>query len=125
MKATKDYISLETAKLLKDCGIDSKYYYTMWHWGNLYINQKISFSRSEWNMYPSFTWQEILWENEKKFFWEIDTHLIWSCQRTIFLFLTEKKYDEADKYFRENCILIKNDMKAYMETLERLEKKYL
>lgn len=106
MESTKDYISLETAKLLKDCNVDSKNYYTMSYWGNLYISPKISFSNSEWNMYPSFTWQEILWENEKKFFWEIDAHELWVHQRTIFIFLTEKKYDEADKYFRYNCILI-------------------
>lgn len=104
--ATKDYISIDTAILLKNCGIDSKYYYSMWYWGNLYITQKIWFSNSEWNMYPLFTWQEILWENGSKFFWEKDTQQVWICQRTIFIFLTENKYYEADKFFRENCILI-------------------
>ena len=79
MKATKDHISLETAKLLKDCGVESKY-----EWGcdghhfcgeeeyeenNYRVEEKWFFSRfPEKPLGPAYTWQEILWEYAEEFF---------------------------------------------------------
>lgn len=85
MKATKDHISLETLNLLKECGVNED---------------------------TPFTWQEILWEYAENFFGSNLIHynnITW-IQRTrdILSLLQQKKYDEADEYFREHCILINN-----------------
>lgn len=85
----------------------------------------------------AYTWMDILWEHAEEFFGygKIDTELLY-CHRTwtawqygtmteldfeseivpayefyttnIKNFLQQKKYEEADLYFREHCILIKN-----------------
>lgn len=83
-EATKDHISLETAMLLKDCGVESKYY-----WVTIYDKENINFknkypsssvvegidnargymmSYEQVDIYPAYTWQEILWEHTDKFF---------------------------------------------------------
>ena len=118
MKATKDHISLETAKLLKDCDVESKY-----EWGcdghhfcgeeeeyeenNYRVEEKWFFSRfPEKPLGPAYTWQEILWEYPDEFFgeWESpkDNH-----EYRILDLLQHKDYSQADLYFREHCILIK------------------
>jgi hypothetical protein len=120
MKANHTHISLETAKLLKDCGIESKYWYYKNHAG-IFIREKdkdkdiIEMFGHHWKdnwYYPAYTWSEILWEFPEKFFgkpfdFEDDTgdftyHM---ATRDILHLLQHKQYDEADKYFRENCIL--------------------
>lgn len=97
MKATKDHISFETAKLLKDCGIKNKYVMR--------------------DNYPAFTWQEILWEHAEKFFGSETIHIngmdtgfgdYLEKPREILKLLQKKKYDKADEYFRKHCILINN-----------------
>lgn len=87
MKATKDHISLETAKLLKDCGVESKYMYGEVWTGDTdnsvlkeniikqedglicYVKliKKLEISQGI-DQYPVFTWQEILWEYAEEFF---------------------------------------------------------
>lgn len=106
MKATKKHISLKTAKFLKDCGIESKYFYNR-HLANnewkIYDgnNSKIS----HWESYPAYTWQEILWEYSEQFFGNSRSH---SKCCIIMSFLSAKDYQEADEYFHKHCILIKN-----------------
>lgn len=78
MKANRDHISLETARLLEDCGVESKFvfvdeifrdddrYYT-------YIatfSEEILENKKINKLTPAFTWQEILWEYSKEFFGE-------------------------------------------------------
>lgn len=127
MEANSTYISLETAKLLKDSDIKSKYVYS-------YIDPNIPIIISRYNFmeempqikfyppyrenitakyYPAYTWQEILWEYPKEFFGEdaYDTFggYCHTCRFAVDIldFLQDKEYDKADKYFRDNCILIK------------------
>ena len=71
MKANKTHISLETAKLLKDCGVESELYFAE-NEGFVVEKHKIDKSQ-DWKdgyFYPAYTWQEILWENADKFFEE-------------------------------------------------------
>lgn len=118
--ANKDHISLETAKLLKDCGVESR-----WYWGiESGINNyppRICTDLSKWdadNMVPvcsAYTWGEILWEHAERFFdgyWRAtyraggyfdDAGLT----AGLLNLLQEKKYEAADEYFRNNTILIK------------------
>ena len=128
-EANETYISLETAKLLKDCGVESK----------MYFNSKGKTTKVK-NVYktityvseydsvedekrlirinlPAFSWQEILWEHAEEFFPEYkdgqDNNFAYSRSARftilprILELLQEKKYEEADLYFREKCILIK------------------
>jgi hypothetical protein len=137
MKANKTHISLETAKLLKDCGVKSEWWSVVdtiteerkiipspssKYYGietDYYCCGKGEESRLEgkgiWDIY---TWQEILWENAEKFFGKenhynvtinnlIDKNGFDYIATQILILLQQKKYDEADKYFRENCKLIK------------------
>lgn len=139
MQATKEHLSLEINKLLKDCGIESKYVYVILNRtrkGTQYEETKICERGMEWKffkikeVFPAFTWGEILWEYAEEFFGGATTKMqcpfpqfskealdFWKKdyddrqvipQELILLFLLQqKKYDEADLYFRENCILIK------------------
>ena len=110
MKANSTHISLETAKLLKDCKLNSSAYYC-----NEKLIRKPLFRgktiSAENEIYPAYTWQEILWEYPQEFFgsdlW-FDNHNAkwWIYSDSIFRFLQKKKYDEVDQYFRDNCILI-------------------
>ena len=120
MEANKDHISLETAKLLKDCGVESE---------NLFIEYKNSFnirnktkleclflihlSGTYNRVYPAYTWQEILWEHAEEFFGEDYVYCggyslpaFKEFPKDIILLLQQKKYKEADEYFRKNCIFI-------------------
>ena len=104
MQATKEYISLETAKLLKDCGVESKYYYNRHLADNNFCLTETDHSKiSRWESFPAFTWQEILWEYSLESLWEYFATLL---AKEIILLLRQKKYKEADLYFREHCILI-------------------
>jgi hypothetical protein len=125
MEANSTHISLETAKLLKDCKVESEYgYYATAH--DNYETYSISGNRHYWKgqpNYPAYTWQEILWEYSKEFFGD-EERVVWIETLTfanhlvsetytpgksayILDLLQKKEYDEADEYFRENCILIK------------------
>lgn len=127
MKANKDHISLETAKLLRGCGIKSR--------RQFYISDD---GRTIHSTFPKFTWQEILWERAEKFFGsgllefryddgdELNDFLggdlrypysegaciEFTCKEyryhafEITLLLQEANYEGADLYFREHCILI-------------------
>jgi hypothetical protein len=147
MKANITHISLETAKLLKDCGVESQDWYCklfIQRWDDifecqdiyLYIRDNIKFlspNHDYRKLYPAYTWNEILWEYPKEFFgkkWDFVTLFDlatekeyvpsgWKCNslvreqyyithtKYILHLLQQKKYNEADKYFRENCVLIK------------------
>lgn len=125
MNATKDHTSLETGKLLKDCGVGSKYVFS--NPGGVWIAVHSYDIMPDVELYPAFTWGEILWEHAEKFFgekawndrgisykeclnlpegeitnWTIrDEHEI-----KILSLLQQKRYNEADEYFRNTCILI-------------------
>jgi len=107
MKANETHISLETAKLLKDCGIDSELFFYR-SGGKWYAKEEGMFFPNvvllDSLFFPAYTWQEILWENTDKFFKDCG----WSLHNTLAIlrFLQEKKYEEADLYFRNHCILI-------------------
>jgi hypothetical protein len=118
MKANSTHISLETAKLLKDCELESKLVWCKNEANRYYIPAKpITREKSNenaWSIpYPAYTWQEILWEYPQEFFGEdaYDTFggYCHTCRFTVDIldFLQDKEYDKADKYFRDNCILIK------------------
>jgi hypothetical protein len=129
MEATKDYISLETAKLLKGCPNSNCIYienaYSQYgskkeEYGTVIIERELRTDIYRGKTYPAYTWQEILWEYPKEFFEEtciikhphiVDRFCYWNIERVteeILKNLRLKKYDEADLFFRENCILIKN-----------------
>lgn len=78
MKANKDHISLETAKLLKDCGVESECVWIHHHFATFEQKPKL---QEGWSvrkgtslrvmsneLLPAFTWGEILWERAKEFF---------------------------------------------------------
>jgi hypothetical protein len=104
MKANSTHISLETAKLLKDCKVESECgYYATAH--DNYETYSISENRHYWKgqpNYPAYTWQEILWEYNKEFFGEYSVAI-----GEILAYLINKKYEEADQIFKAYCILIK------------------
>ena len=113
MKANETNISLECAKLLNDCGLDSKYYYEpttnphkeVW---------RIVFGKNNFpEEFPhAFAWQEILWKYHKEFFGEEENMkgLLFRpyefYSHKIITRLQEGRYEEAEKIFIENCILI-------------------
>jgi hypothetical protein len=103
MKATKDYISLETAKLLEGkLRIDNEWGYYSTSYDN-YTDYFISDNKHYWRTqpnYPAYTWQEILRDGVREFLLEEDCYHILNL-------LQEMEYEKADKYFRDNCILIK------------------
>ena len=152
MKPNKNGIGSETAKLLKDCGVESECCYTnLKSTGDPHIYSKM-YQNNEYKIidkngkgwvldamvsnggligtgtgeergvriYPAYTWQDIK-DNAEVFFGKenieirnnkdklviSDTvnsyHLYW-----VRLLVKQKKYKEADLYFRENCVLIRN-----------------
>ena len=144
MKANENYISLETAKLLKDCGL--------YHYSGTYTNiseigdydyysiiEKDISLRTEYDhgtymdclyrngnrggmgldrgaeVYPAFTWWEILWKYPKQFFGGelISKGSLGDSNCRVYtgdiLYLLQKnQFNEADMYFRIYCILINN-----------------
>ena len=138
MEANKTHISSETAKLLEGCGIESIYRIFDITGKGHYVFAR--YDMIEAKEHPTYTWQEILWEHPEKFFGEGTTQ---ECTRRggyitrpktivygnqVLIFLQQKKYEEADLYFRKNCILIGNDkefeeipqMEGTMEALNNL-----
>lgn len=104
--ANETHISLECAKLLKDCGLESEYHYEPTT--NPYKEVwRIVFGKNNFpeEFLPAFTWQEILWKYHEEFFKK--ECLGWDTIK-ITIFLQEGKYEAAEKYFIKNCILIKN-----------------
>lgn len=115
-KANSTHISLETAKLLKDCAVKSKYKFFTGEWttkkdifGNEIINNigivstyedQHKYGYEDWCL-PAYTWQEILWEYSRAFGIDFEQSV------DILAMLKIKEYDEADQYFRDFCILIK------------------
>lgn len=118
MKATKDHISLETAKLLINCGVRCEHTFLNvgcsadpeWE----FRKERFGFGFDAIYGLPAYTWSEILWEHAEKFFglseWskEYNTPSFFEKSRELLFLLIEKKYDEADEYFRENCVFITN-----------------
>lgn len=118
MEANSTHISLETAKLLKDCKVESEWVFMNTIEGDPDDGWKISKSINGVGEYPAYTWQEILWEYPQEFFGEdvydtfgeyCHTCNFHTCRFTVDIldFLQDKEYDKADKYFRDNCIYIK------------------
>ena len=127
MKANENYISLETGKLLKDCGLESEYIY--YSYGvrsgvnelsnRLYKSGKNNKRNSRLSdiipVYPAFTWWEILRKYPEQFF---GGELISkgslgdsNCRvytRDLLYLLQKNQFNEADMYFRIYCILINN-----------------
>jgi len=114
MKANETHISLETAKLLKDYKVNSKYIFCsigVKIGCNTLENQIYGYKRRIKNnvkfahivpIYPAYTWDEILWKNDCKFFineYKFDLN----CEAILHL-LQQRKYEEADLYFRERCV---------------------
>ena len=115
MKANKTHISLETAKLLKDCRMESELYFAE-NEGFVVEKHKIDKSQ-DWKdgyFYPAYTWGEILWEYAELFFGDTLHHdgliRLYKYEiytKEILTLLQQKKYEEADLYFREHTILKK------------------
>lgn len=125
MNATIDHTSLETGKLLKDCGVWSNYIFVLYN-GNVKITQ-----RNRWELakngidgLPAFTWEEILWVYHEHFFGykekldnrfygeeiegiEIRKKAYILIPELILGCLGQGFYERADNIFRANCILIK------------------
>jgi hypothetical protein len=112
MNANSANISLETAILLKDCEIENEKYFLKdgEFWLVLEEEHSPMFIDSEGEcvdeveIYPAFTWQEILWEFQEEFFKDTG----WATHHTLCILrlLQEKKYEEADLYFRKNCTFL-------------------
>ena len=123
MQATKTHISLETAKLLKDCGVESRGVFVetlVNEWNYVPIKADIIVNREGYKLttLPAYTWQEILWENAEEFFgkkyiycggysWAAFEEYPKDILTISSHLLQQRKYKEADLYFREHCILIK------------------
>lgn len=127
-KANETHISLETAMLLKGCGVESKMYYvdlgvTPFEPDEPYI-EVWSIEPSEdltdddiKSSYPAYTWQEVLLEAKTFFGSEWIKHRDWYnggeyrayiiISEKLLRLLQQKKYEEADLYFRKNTILTK------------------
>lgn len=113
MKANKDHISLETAKLLKDCGVKSEYIfgYSMKGTENdgYYLKKRTEKYLFTF-YYPAFTWNEILWEYPKEFFGRFEkSNFCNECDNDfltsdILQLLQEGRYDKADEIFFRFCI---------------------
>lgn len=108
MEANKTRISLATAKLLKDCGPKTI--------RDALSEENYIIDPYEDKVYPAYTWQEILWEYAGKFFHssnlgrarlEFDGEWHYNHIEHILNLLQQKKYQEADEYFRKNNNLIK------------------
>lgn len=106
MEANSTHISLETAKLLKDCGVESNSVFINTIEGDPDDGWKISKSINGVGEYPAYTWQEILWEYPILFFGNEEGSEYYKSIN-ILQKLQDKEYDKADKYFRHYCILIK------------------
>ena len=113
MKANNTHISLETAKLLKDCKVACGQVYSPYLNGwiiELTENAGTTISQQ----LPAYTWQEILWEYPTEFFgnvgWDGDDGYVNDSEyytTEILYLLQQKEYDKADKYLQDHCILIK------------------
>lgn len=106
MEATKDHISLETAKLLKNCGVKNHICFSQK--GDIKDCVSIKYNGILLST-PAYTWQEILWEYPEKFFrYDYKGRIDSTNPHYILWLLCQKNYKEADLYFREKCILIKD-----------------
>ncbi len=133
MEATKDFISLETAELLKNCGIESKNYFVVITDNSHAVKSRgmgiypkaesdiIKLTLDKAMAYPLYSWWEVLWKYADEFFgdadfggcpkcgydWVCDSCYAYTYHSLVILNqLQMKKYKEADEYFREHCILI-------------------
>ena len=119
MKANENYISLETGKLLKDCGLESEWYFNKYKARDFNLDNidksKYADNKQDWECYPAFTWWEILRKYPEQFF---GGELISkgslgdsNCRvytRDLLYLLQKNQFNEADMYFRIYCILINN-----------------
>lgn len=117
MQATADHLSLETCKLLKDCGVESEYWYILHKDGKKCwdIVDRESVGPNEWTDFCSaYTWSDVLWKHADKFFGSSfvrlgrsildEASLIVPCY--ILRCLKEGDYERADQMFKDKCILI-------------------
>ena len=126
MQANETHISLETAKLLKGCGIEwYRFFVEDWYWDRDFASPCFWYDRSEYpwygnykNVIQTYTQQEILREYAEEFFgieqkyWDDQDYFdnlfnIQSKTKKILELLQQKKYQEADLFFRKHCVLIK------------------
>lgn len=118
MRANETHISLETAKLLKNCEVESEYWYLCIddglgeHPHGVEVTKLTSADFSvDWarttcrDSCRAYSWQEIEGNANKFFNMETKESYCYELSK-MKLFLQQKKYEEADIYFRENCILI-------------------
>lgn len=117
MQATADHLSLETCKLLKDCGVESSLW---WHY---YVSDNLYIAGTCWMdldplesdaAIPCYTWSDVLWKHADKFFGSSfvrlgrsildEASLIVPCY--ILRCLKEGDYERADQMFKDKCILI-------------------
>ena len=118
MKANENYISLETGKLLKDCGLESEWYFNKYKARDFNLDNidksKYADNKQDWECYPAFTWWEILWKYPKQLLGSkrsgFNEGVLDRNFYTLYIlrFLQQEQYDQADQYFREHCILINN-----------------
>ena len=132
MKPDQTGIGLEAAKLLKSVGgIISKYVFVTMNTSlqtefmpDPIVVSRVSLVRTNmcyYNIgqnyeihYPAYTWQEVLWEYAKQFFGnkliESEHHqtpaFIYFA-KLILVQLQRQDYEQAEKIFLENCILLK------------------
>lgn len=126
MKANETHIGLETAILLKECGVASNLSFAFAE----KIETKVVYTEDVplgFYRFPAFTWQEILWEYPKEFFGEkyrlddryineetegieirkpaykLIPELILGC-------LQDGYFGRADQIFKANCIIIKDKL---------------
>lgn len=102
MKANENGIGLECAKLLKDCGLESRCIF--WNMVSpdkwIFGDKNPPITRALVPILPAFTWQEILWKYYKEFGLEHPKDM------DILVCLQSGDYEEAEKTFIESCVLI-------------------
>lgn len=119
MEANETHISLETARLLKGCGLESRYWYRFTRYpmeitDDITFEKITKFKKLFASFYPAYTRQEILWEYLEEFFgrmsvcdYNLGANFAFMRHAQIILeYLQQKKYQMADEYFRENSVLL-------------------
>lgn len=124
--ATKNGIGLETAKLFPITGIQAKYCFFKDINGYRIektdiVKQILNGISGKYNnnpevrdIYPAYTWQEILWEHAEEFFGKKLNTEYQHYRRSEYVIRTEsilkalqqKDYEKAEQIFMDNCILI-------------------
>jgi len=129
MKPDKNGIGLEAAKLFEPSKFRGKKIFDVKKGKrvNCSTTRLCNFKK----VYPAYTWQDILWEYALEFFGEdgmkpkeeneqyidcdcsgrdmsFERHIVYPSITQVILFLLQQKnYEQAEKIFIENCILLK------------------